>query len=33
METIIKTITDYLNNLSLEQKIEAINNIKLALHE
>ena len=32
METIIKTITDYLNNLSLEQKREAINNIKLALH-
>lgn len=33
METIIKTITDYLNNLNLEEKVDAINNIKIALHE
>ena len=33
METIIKTITDYLNNLDLEEKVDAINNIKIAMHE
>lgn len=33
METIIKTITDYLNNLNLEEKVDAINKIKIALHE
>jgi ParB-like chromosome segregation protein Spo0J len=33
METIIKTITDYLNNLNLEEKVDAINNIKIAMHE
>jgi len=33
METIIKTITDYLNNLDLEEKVDAINNIKIAIHE
>jgi ParB-like chromosome segregation protein Spo0J len=33
METIIKTITDYLNNLNLEERVDAINNIKIAMHE
>jgi ParB-like chromosome segregation protein Spo0J len=33
METIIKTITDYLNNLNLEEKVDAINNIKIAMHD